>query len=409
MTFNTRQFFDFWIWTLTVFMLASFQIFYNYSWGRYIFIVCTLLILLLSAFRNKGKLKLRLSYFYLGFSLFVIYVFISSLWSMDSSRTLSMVPTLLGIMVSTFILYVAFSNLSESFKLLVTAIIAAAFVIEIYTLIHYGFNSLLLATHGARLDNEYANVNSIAVFMSVGILFNLFVVLTKGFKIWNIFPFTAIVVLAAIQSRKAIVVLVLGVLALIIMRNNTKKTSLINRILKLLFLIIVFAVAGYLITKLPVFAGMNDRLDQMINAMTGNGKADTSSIVRNKLINIGLTWWAKYPIGGVGIDATRVVSRQYLYDDYYMHNNYVELLCGGGIIGFGLFYSMHTVLIRNFIKMRNKHRNIYILGMILLGVILISDFGRVTYYSKTVLFEIMMLFVFADSYKSTGEGLSDDW
>lgn len=408
MTVKPSQILDYLIWALTVFMFSSFQILYQYSWGRYIFFACTLLILLLSAFRNRGRLRLKLSVFHISLFLFTFYVLVNSLWSMNSERTVTMFTTLLSISLCFSLLYWAYTNLDDNFMLLVTAYVVASVVIEIYTLIHYGFNNVLLATHEARLDNEYTNVNSIAVFLAIGVVFNLYLILLHGFKLWNLIPFFSVIVLAAIQSRKAIVVLVLGVLALIVLRTNANRQSILNRILIIVFLILLFLTALYLTTKLPMFAGLNSRLDQMFNSFTGAGKADTSSIVRNRLIDIGLTWWAKAPIGGNGIDATREISRQYLDNSYYMHNNYVELLCGGGLVGFCLYYSLHAVLLVKYIKRRLSDRKLYVFGIILLGIILISDFGRVTYYSKTVFFEIMMLYAFIDTSSAAREGLSDE-
>lgn len=408
MTFSARKLYEYTIWVLTVFLISSFQIFYQFSWGRYVFLISSALIFLLSAFNNKGRIKLKISFFHIALLLFTAYIFLNSLWSMDAERTVTMGTVLLSILLCYSLLYWAYINIPNNFMFLSTSVVAGSIVIGLYTVIYYGLNNLILAASENRIDNEYTNVNSIAIFLAVGFLVNLYLILVNGFKLWNIVPFLSLFLLAAIQSRKAIIVLVLGALALIIMNTTSKKTALLNRILKIFFIILAFIVGVYLMTKLPFLSGVNNRLDQMFNSFTGNGKADTSSLVRNKLIDIGLTWWAKYPIGGVGIDATREVSRMYLYDDYYMHNNYVEMLCGGGLIGFLLYYSMHAVLMKRFISMRTSARKIYMLGIVILGLILLSDYGRVSYYSKMVYFELMMLFVISESNAVTAEGTLND-
>lgn len=71
---------------------------------------------------------------------------------------------------------------------------------------------------------------------------------------------------------------------------------------------------------------------------------DHSTIVRNNLKTLGIEWFLRYPFGGIGIANPHILANYYYAFDAYLHDNFVELLCGGGIIGFSVYYSMYVYL-----------------------------------------------------------------
>lgn len=407
MTIQAKQVIDRLIWGLSVFLLSSFLIFDQYSWGKYFFILCSAAILLLSALQRGGSLWIQPRFFPVVLLLFTGYTALSSLWSVFVAQTLAMTWTLLRTWICFAMLYIAYSNLENATDMLLSVFVYASYVVAVYSLFYYGFDNIVVATHEARLDNEYANINGISIFLTMGIVCDLCLLLRCGFRLCQLVSILSILLLAASQSRKAIVIFVLGVLA-VILYCSRRRMSVGTRILRVIFVVFSFAVLLYFFLKLPFFSGMNNRIDLWLNSLTGSGKADASSLVRNKLISIGLNTWLSHPLAGVGINATTVVSRQFFYVDYYMHNNYVELLCGGGLIGFLLYYAMHFTLLYRLFTYRNNNNTAFIISVVLVGMILVSDFGRVSYYSKTVLFELMMLFVISNKMMTEAEKIKDD-
>ena len=55
------------------------------------------------------------------------------------------------------------------------------------------------------------------------------------------------------------------------------------------------------IYSLPFFDGIRLRMDSMLAYFTGEGKVDNSTVVRNQMAQLGLDWFLKYPLFGVGI------------------------------------------------------------------------------------------------------------
>ena len=403
MSFTAKQILGYSIWALTVFLLASFQIFDQYSWGRYSFVICSAVILFLVALKNDGKIHINFGIYHLLFLVFIIYVFLNCFWSQQSNETLSTVMVLLRIWFCFTLLYWAYSNLEDCSISLVQSICASSYVIAIYSVFRYGWDNISIATHEYRLDNEYANINSIAIFLAIGIICDLYLYFLHGFRIHSIISFLSLFLLAASQSRKAIVALVFGILALLILKY-TQNTGFLIKVIRTLFIILIIVFMLYFMSKLFVFSGLNHRVDQWLNSITGNGKADESSIVRNKLITIGLDTWWQHPFFGVGINTMTMITRGYLYSSYYTHNNYVELLSGGGVFAFAAFYSMHAYVIAKLIANKNNNYSLFVIGMVLMVVILVTDFGRVSYYSKTIHFFLLLLFIIVKEAEKSREG-----
>ena len=66
----------------------------------------------------------------------------------------------------------------------------------------------------------------------------------------------------------------------------------------------------------------------MVDAFTGTG-GDSSAIVRMALVDIGWDLFHQSPIIGVGINNPAVYTYSIFgRENYYLHNNYIELLGG---------------------------------------------------------------------------------
>ena len=82
--------------------------------------------------------------------------------------------------------------------------------------------------------------------------------------------------------------------------------------------------------------------------------------IRLALVDIGWDLFYQSPITGVGVNNPSVLT-YFLYgkENYYLHNNYIELLAGTGIIGLLAYYSMYVYIAYNLIRYRNFHSNEY--------------------------------------------------
>ena len=157
--------------------------------------------------------------------------------------------------------------------------------------------------------------------------------------------------------------------------------------------ILILAFVLYWILQLEVFDGIRERMESMLNAVLGSGQADHSTIVRKNLRALGIEWFLRYPVGGIGIANPHILANQYYAFDAYLHDNFVELLCGGGIIGFCLYYAMYVYLFSQLWKYRKVDKQRVAFFALWLMLMLAMNFGMVTYYSKAQNFYLMIHFI----------------
>ena len=142
-----------------------------------------------------------------------------------------------------------------------------------------------------------------------------------------------------------------------------------------------------------MFAEVSDRMSNMMEAFTGTG-GDSSTIIRLALVDIGWDLFYQSPITGVGINNPSVYTFfVYGKDNYYLHNNYIELLAGTGVIGLIAYYSMYLYVAYNLIRYRNIHSNEYIMVLILFLSQIVMDMGMVSYESKSTYFYMMLFYL----------------
>ena len=390
---NNIKFFNRIIWILTIIMFSSLIIFEQYTWGKYIFLGLTISIFVIDNLIHRGS-KIRFGPFQIIFGSFILYCFMTSIWALKPSNALSFSRTLVYIYICLLLIEPHYSRESNIPKFL-SAIIWASVIIAVYTISFYGLDNLIMSSksYNIRLENEFSNINSIGIFCALGVVLQFESrVYNKKFEASIPFAFISFFVAACTQSRKAILLIVLGFAIIVILKNYDNK-NIINSITKIITFLLVLIITIYIIFQLDIFSGLNQRLEQLFSFVIGTGDIDSGTLKRKFMINLGIETWKKYPVLGIGLNNTRILVMNSIGMDAYLHNNYVELLCATGLIGFFLYYNMYIYLIKNLMKNRNKNKRCFILGCMLFSISLILDFGMVSYYSKFGLLLLMFQFI----------------
>lgn len=382
------------IWCLTVFLLVCFLVFDTYSWGKYVLFIIAALIFVLSSVPNGGVASTKTGSYQRFLGVFTFYVLTSSLWAINSTDSLVKAKTLLSILICFTLIYVYYAEL-ENVDGMLRAVMWSGYIVALYSICFYGLKNMMLASQSAsaRLGNEYTNINSIGMACAIACVIQFAELQYKNKGKWTaFFMVPAIVVIAATQSRKALIFSIVGIFALLVIKNMDNR-NFAKILLKIVAAILVAIALVFVLSQLDIFSGVTERMDSLISAFTGEGKIDSSTLKRNNMISLGIEWWMKKPLVGIGIGNPHIINRQYMHFDAYLHNNYVELLCGGGIIGVILYYSMHLYIIVNLLKYRwvNKHNfSVFFVWIILM---LAMDYGMVSYYDKTIWFYLMIQFI----------------
>lgn len=123
------------------------------------------------------------------------------------------------------------------------------------------------------------------------------------------------------------------------------------------------------------------RIEQYLLSLTGTGTGGESTESRALMRAYGMQLFWDSPVYGNGVSSFRWYFLEYAGQYLYSHCNYVELLCNHGLIGFALYYGYYLwLLIASFKSYLKKKNTIFLFSAIYLIVLLILDYGQVSYY-----------------------------
>ena len=181
--------------------------------------------------------------------------------------------------------------------------------------------------------------------------------------------------------------------------KNFKKKQLLFSILRILILGAAIIFIIYLLSKTSAFGILTRRMDFLFNYLFGNGEADHSTIERAAMAEAGRKIISEHWLVGVGIDNPQFFNVR----QTYLHNNFLELLAGGGIIGFGLYYFMYIYLLYNMYKYRQFRSDEFDVCIILLLLHLVLEYAYVDYLSKETYFYFMIFFLEVKKLQQLGK------
>lgn len=381
---------DRFVWMITVLLILSFTAFYTYSWAKLLFLTFGVMIYLCSS-EMKGIFIFPWETYQKYMLVFTIYVFFTALWALDADDAVEKSITILQILVVFGMVYFYYHNTSD-IKALLSAVKWSGYLVSLYTIYYFGTAILFSSILAERLTNDFANVNTIGLVCALACVIQIFECLEKGFCLQTSLMIPCALVISATQSRKALLFMVVGIISLIWFKSREARSykGLIYIIIGIVVIIGIYCA----VSTLPFFSGLNYRIQMLLNSFTENSVPDHSTQVRNHMIEIGLGCWKENPIGGIGIGCPHIISNSMGTGDNYLHNNYVELLAGGGIIGFAIYYFGYIYLFCNLIKYRKRDYMTASFFFTWLLLMLFTDWGMVSYYSKEQWFYLMIQFIY---------------
>lgn len=271
---------------------------------------------------------------------------------------------------------VVFANIVDSRKRM-EGVLAMLSVATIILFIYLAANDLL-ETEG-RLGNELTgNANTFASLFMVGAFASVYFVFCRKSRIGKVLFTAAFIVqeyaIALSGGRKFFLlplILYCGVLVFSTSKYG-KRRAIRNGLLAVAVICVVF----WAIFEVEIlYEAIGYRMEGLLNSVTGEGQVDASTQSRKQMAKLGISLWTQSPLYGHGINTFKVINGQYAM---YSHNNYVELLCGTGVIGATIYYAFHITSLFKLVtlKMRDVQKWYWILVMICM---LAFDFGAVSY------------------------------
>ena len=172
-----------------------------------------------------------------------------------------------------------------------------------------------------------------------------------------------------------------------------------KKILKIVGSLLLVSFAFIAVSQMPFMKPVLSRFDDIFEMLQGNGKRGLNDAwIRFAYVDLGIQIFKQHPILGIGIANANIYTQLYYGHDHYLHNNFVELLACGGVVGFIIYYSMHLYLLANFWRCKKHFDAEYRLCFLLLIINLIVDYGLVSYYDPV---KYIMLYIMWKKIKYT--------
>lgn len=306
---------------LSVLLYISFITLSNDINGVFYMLILIVLIYLIH-FKSYGfPVRIKLGVFHkymLGVSLFCLF---SSLWARNSNYAIEKGMTVLELLIAFSLLYEAYSKVS--IKRLFLILMWSGFVLSVYTFFFVGLDTLQETIKEAtRMENTFANINVIGMCCSTSVLISFYFLQKRRNIIDILMCIPCLIVISASGSRKAFVMLVIGILYIMLFKpyDQSKKKG-ISKYVALLFSFVVLLIIITEIGKSGFFGGTLERMDGLVASLTGKGEEDSSSMIRSYYRLIGFRQFFETPFLGIGMGNARLLAYEYTGHDCYLHCN----------------------------------------------------------------------------------------
>ena len=344
---------------------------------------------------SHGIIRVEFSYFHTYILVFGFFCLASSLWAQSPELAISKGIDIIEIFIIMLIVSICFQQV-DSVDSILKAIMWGYYAVILYEIVFYGWDYFVtVMKESTRVTSELLNSNTLGMCAAFAIMINLYLLLSKKISLWTVtLLFFGMVVVIASGSRKALVSLFLGIFFFFLVRSLRKDQQTLP-LFRFLIALPVVAFIGYQILRLPIFSGIMKRMEGMFNIVVG-GTVEKSAMIRMSLVQLGLELFKQHPLLGVGIDNPRLYTYEVVGETYYLHNNYMEILSSGGIVGFISYYWIYVKLLISYIRRRDFDDLQYCICFVILILLLIMDYGMVSYYSKST---YIFLFLFVEFEK----------
>lgn len=314
--------------------------------------------------------------------LFIAYSYISIFWAYYNKNESI---RLLGLMFIFMIVSIEVISRAKCYMMVIKSFIIAGVATSLYVLLQKGISTFVSSLmSGSRFGGDVAQLNSLGALTATAATLSVALYVISKRKIY-IFSFIInVLVMFGCESRMSLLMLVIGTVvtlySLIVKQKSSGKRYKLFRFL--LVLVILLSIGWYVLTQLPIFNGMYQRMFATIDFITGRRSSVEGSQIRPDLIKVGINEFINHPLFGIGYNNARYAARSYLGVELYLHNNYIEILANGGLVGFLLFYSVYASIIVKLRKKRDSNSSIVTIASILMLLLCIEGLFGVTYLSK---------------------------
>lgn len=179
---------------------------------------------------------------------------------------------------------------------------------------------------------------------------------------------------------------------LIVVYEFMKQQNISKKLVKMILIGSIICMMGYFVVMNISFLYniIGYRIESAFSFIQMNDTSDSSIRVRNRMIQTTLQLFREKPVFGWGMNYYNTLTAY-----SYSHNNFLELLSGGGIVGTILYYSKYLYLLicvirTTLYKKENRMFWVSILGFLILMIVI--EYWQVTYFYRYIMiYQILIL------------------
>lgn len=353
--------------------------------GQILWLMSLAFMLLLALKQYRGRLALKkgdgglLVYI----ALLTVYCILSRFWAQNPSLVANKINALAFILCAMLIIELCYSREDDRFTIFLKAVMYGGYFVVIFSFVRYGFSGIMgLLSNSERLASDALNANGIGMCAAFSIVINTYFVLQDHFRIRDSLMVPAAIILVVSQSRKAMLIVALGLFGIYVMKNLNKKNFGLT-VIRIFGVILAFVLLFVGLSKVPALAKVYERIYEIFEMMIGEGvRGENSAWIRFAYNDLGIELFKQHPVLGIGMNNASIYTQLVYGHNHYLHNNYIELLACGGVVGFSLYYSIYVYFLYCFWKYRKYRDKEFDICLVLLLLNLVVDYGGVSYYGK---------------------------
>lgn len=383
--------------TLILYVVVFVMIAYSgLYYAKYLYIVWVAYgLLVLTAVINIISYKKIVNVGFIIYSTIVIlYCYISSIWAYSSFRVLDATKLLFNI----YIVAILLSTLLKNRRTIQYALLGLSIGGLLYGVIyvqHVNIASLSYQRLSFVGDSSggLPNLNVVTMGLSFSCIYFiyqfLFGVIKKNVRILLCMTIiVSVVLLCILGSRKSLLTVVIAIALFFFNSKFKTKFKIIIGLFLLLNVILIFIPESYIQFVVDRFAVLG----------SGQSSLDRSDQARMWMIESGFNFFTENPVIGNGFynfsELFGIETGRYVY----AHNNFIEVLCDLGIIGFVIYYYIFYLIIKNVIG-ANIYKQDKILVISLVIAILINGMVIVYLLDRYVWLLLAILYAYSKNLK----------
>ncbi len=334
-------------------------------------------------------------------ALFVLYSFMSVLWSYNEEYALESVSRMLRTVVVAWVLIIMVQT-RRQWHMAMFVLALAGLINGLMYLQFVDLTKLAAARFNSQLASNVdglPHLNVVAMYVAfAGVYFMAELTSRRHKPHWTtlligLLLISSIIIVFLFGSRKSILTIAAGIFLYVMAASSgIRKIQLIT---------LVGIVVCVLIMLLP-----GEYIEFVLNRLFGTFDSNKGMAIedrfRVRMIDLAFNYIAQAPIFGHGYYNFSELFGRDTGEYLYAHNNMLETLTDTGLIGFTIYYSLFFVILRNWYRLRKTNPSSQLV-IVFMCLVILNGFLIVYLQEQFIWMLLALLYVGSCGFRSDAD------